>query len=108
MEGYLGEFDPPEDHPYLKYTPKDFALLWIVKYGSIDGEHHKLWVIDQVARILCGNKVIIKVAKWGEDYEETRVWLEEEPTAEYTELVREARDGEDGPNTYDWDVGIPP
>jgi hypothetical protein len=41
-----------------------------------------MWVLDQVVRILTGD-----------DYEQ---W------------VTDAKDGEDGPNTYDWDEGIPP
>jgi hypothetical protein len=58
------------------------ALDLIERYGGIDGEHHKTWVIDQVARALTG-----------EDY---RKW------------VTEMKAGEDGPETYSWDEGIPP
>ena len=57
------------------------ALDLIVRYGGIDGEHHKTWVIDQVSRVL---------------------------SDDYDALVRDAREGEDGPETYDWDVGIAP
>ena len=28
------------------------ALELAVKYGGIDGEHHKAWVIDQIVRAL--------------------------------------------------------
>ena len=52
------------------------------KYGQIDGDHHKLWVIDQMLRALLGDK-----------YDHTVEW--------YCE-------GEDGPDTYTWDVGTPP
>lgn len=52
------------------------------RYGGIDGGHHKMWVIDQMIRVLAG--------------------------ARYGELVRLACAGEDGPETYDWDEGIPP
>ncbi len=58
------------------------ALDLIAEYGSIDGEHHKMWIIDQVVRILTAN--------------------------EYEEWVRQVKDGEDGPDTYDWDKGITP
>jgi len=58
------------------------ALDLAIRYGGIDGAHHKTWVIDQVIRILAGDK--------------------------YDEIVREACDGEDGPNTYEWDEGIAP
>jgi len=51
-------------------------------YGSIDGEHHKMWVIDQMVRALVA-----------EDYEN---W------------VRQHKDGQDGPDTHRWDKGIAP
>lgn len=60
----------------------DDAVDVIRRYGSIDGEHHKAWVIDQVARKLMRD--------------------------EYDEFVASCRMGRDGPNTYTWDVGIPP
>lgn len=58
------------------------AIELAVQYGGIDGAHHKTWVIDQMVRILAGD-----------DYEKT---------------VAEACDGEDGPETYEWDCGIAP
>ena len=56
------------------------ALAW--QYGQIDGDHHKTWVIDQMVRVLAGDS--------------------------YDEFVAAFRDGEDGPDTYSWDVGIAP
>jgi hypothetical protein len=58
------------------------ALDLAVQYGGTDGDHHKAWVIDQIVRILAGDK--------------------------YDALIAEACDGEDGPETYDWYVGIAP
>jgi len=58
------------------------AIDLAVQYGGIDGAHHKTWVIDQMVRALAGDG--------------------------YDKLVRWACDGEDGPNTYEWDVGIAP
>jgi len=58
------------------------AIDLAVRYGGIDGGHHKMWVIDQMVRVLAGDG--------------------------YEELVREAKEGEDGPDTYDWDEGIAP
>ncbi len=58
------------------------ALEVIERYGGIDGGHHKQWVIDQVARHLLGDQ--------------------------YTQWVVDMKDGEDGPNTYEWDEGIIP
>lgn len=57
------------------------ALDVIERFGGIDGEHHKTWVIDQVVRAL---------------------------VRDYPAWVIEHTAGEDGPETYDWDVGIPP
>jgi hypothetical protein len=48
------------------------SVALIVKFGGIDGEHHKKWVIDQVTRLLTGDH--------------------------YTALVAEARAGVDGPD----------
>lgn len=50
--------------------------------SAVDGAHHKAWVIDQMVRALTGD-----------DYEQ---W------------VKEYCDGEDGPDTYSWDEGMPP
>jgi len=58
------------------------AIEIAIRYGGIDGEHHKAWVIDQIIRILAG--------------------------CDYDAIVRKACDGVDGPETYTWDVGIPP
>ena len=58
------------------------ALRLLIRYGQIDGKHHKTWVIDQAVRLLTGNY--------------------------YDELIAAANDGEDGPETYDWDVGVAP
>lgn len=59
------------------------AIELAVKYGGIDGGHHKAWVIDQMVRILAGPK-------------------------RYEQIVAEAKAGEDGPETYSWDEGTPP
>ena len=58
------------------------AIDLAVQYGGIDGAHHKAWVIDQMVRVLAGD--------------------------EYDALVANAKDGEDGPDTYEWDEGIAP
>jgi hypothetical protein len=74
MKDYLGEsvVDKSETE-YKDYTPSDFAVLYINMYGYIDGEHHKTWVLDQVARILKGTPVIIKLAKWRNGHTEYRL-----------------------------------
>jgi len=58
------------------------ALELIVRFGGIDGSHHKDWVIDQVVRILTGDN--------------------------YEQFVYEACQGEDGDWTYSWDYGVAP
>jgi hypothetical protein len=58
------------------------ALALIFEYGQIPGDHHRAWVIDQIGRLLARD--------------------------DYEKLVMEACQGEDGPETYDWDVGIAP
>jgi hypothetical protein len=58
------------------------ALKLLVRFGQIDGEHHKTWCIDQAVRLLAGRK--------------------------YKTLVAAACEGEDGPDTYGWDEGIAP
>lgn len=60
----------------------DAALSVAHRYGGIDGDHHKKWVIDQMVRALTGDG--------------------------YAEWIRAVKDGEDGPETYGWDEGIPP
>jgi hypothetical protein len=52
------------------------------RYGGIDGAHHKAWVIDQMVQTLTGDG--------------------------YSEWVSDAKQGEDGPETYEWDEGIAP
>jgi hypothetical protein len=58
------------------------ALEVAGRCGCIDGGHHKAWVVDQMVRALTGDG--------------------------YAEWVRQLKAGGDGPDTYDWDEGIPP
>lgn len=58
------------------------ALDIAQRYGSNDGAHHLQWVIDQMVRVLAGD--------------------------DYERFVAEAKSGEDGPETYSWDIGIAP
>ncbi len=75
-------------------------------YGGIEGEHHKTWMIDQVARILNGAPVEIKLARWDDGHEEYRKSVS--TSERYKKWVKEMCEGEDGPKTWDWDVGIAP
>jgi len=108
MEGYLGEtIIDIKESKFANFTQSDFVMLWIEHYGSIDGAHHKDWVLDQVSRILKGTKVIISLAKWKNGHEEYRFELDE-PTIEYYKWVEEMKYGEDGPDTYEYEYGIAP
>lgn len=62
----------------------DKALDLIITYSQIDGDHHKLWVFDQVVRALL------------------------ETEEEYNKFIIKYQEGEDGPETYIWDEGIAP
>ena len=58
------------------------ALAIAQDFAGVDGAHHKDWIIDQMVRALTGKK--------------------------YKAWVRQCRNGKDGPNTYEWDIGIAP
>ena len=82
------------------------ALDIAIKYGGIDGSHHKTWVIDQMVRALTGCPIETRRGRDcnGDPY----MYEEQGESPEYTELVRETCDGEDGPDTYKWETGTPP
>lgn len=44
---------------------KALDIAW--RYAQIDGDHHKMWVIDQMVRVLCGNNE--EYGKWIAAYE---------------------------------------
>jgi hypothetical protein len=100
MEGYLGE-QIIEIEALI--PPTTWALHWLERYSQIDGEHHKAWVLDQVARILRGTPVIAKLASWENGAVEMRYSLGE-PSEAYLSWVAAYEDG----GEYSWDVGIAP
>jgi hypothetical protein len=57
------------------------ALDLIDEWGGIDGGHHKQWLLDQLVRVL---------------------------SDDYDEWVNSYQDGEEGPETHEWDTGIAP
>ncbi len=85
---------------------KTKAVEVAIEYGDIDGAHHKMWVIDQVLRLLTNCPTIKKktFGKRGESYEYEVLGESEE----YRKLIQEACDGEDGPNSYTHDIGVAP
>ena len=58
------------------------AVRYTWSYGQIDGDYHKMWVIDQMVRTLLGK----------EEYEK---WVERYETPE-------------GENYWKWNTGIAP
>lgn len=98
---YLGEFPKK-----VRRTPVEWALRLIERYGQIDGAHHKAWVLDQVARVLKGAPVTVCEARWKDRPPEEHFTVGTSP--EYERWVIEMKNGDDGPNTYDYDEGIAP
>jgi hypothetical protein len=112
MEGYLGDFpvETLEGTPYEAFSPTDWAMYYIFCYGGIDGEHHKQWVLDQVARILKGTPVVVRQARWANGHTEYR-FSTAEPSEAYQAWVRDAKgswDEEGASFEYDWDEGVAP
>jgi len=108
MEKFIGERVLGDNElPFGSFTQQDWALWWIAGYGSIDGDHHKVWLLDQLARILNGTKVIVTVKEWDNGDFQHRFSLAE-PTQKYWDWVADVKNGEDGPDTYDYDFGIAP
>lgn len=113
MENYLGEFDAP----HVVKTKHEWAMEFIEHYGQIDGEHHKAWVLDQIARIMNDTPVIVKEARWGDKkkirLKEIRFWTGE-PSQKYLDWVVEMHgvkiENEDGSFDYEYsyDYGVAP
>lgn len=113
---YLGEeIVELQSHSIFKdYEKEDWVLKWLELYGGFDGEHHKIWLQDQIARIIHGTEVIVKVATWGEDgfvdIAEYQYSLGEPPLS-YHNWVLDMRGNYDEENDeydYDYSVGIAP
>ena len=80
----------------------DVASQW----GGFDGAHHKAWAIDQIVRVLtcCPVHTETAVSSNGVKY----TFKTRGKSKAYERFVCEHKAGKDGPNTYDWDEGIPP
>jgi len=108
MDGYLGQTKVDiKKSRFKKYTKQDWAMAYIESYGGTDGDHHKAWVLDQVARILKGTPVVLEKHKWKNGHEEME-FSTGEPSKKYLDWVVEMKDGEDGPESYGYDEGIAP
>lgn len=82
------------------------ALEYAVRFGGIYGDHHKAWVIDQMVRALTDCPMVTESAidVHGKSYE----YEAQGESEEYKKLVADACNGEDGAETYSWEVGIAP
>ena len=80
--------------------------LSFVLGGVPDGDHHKAWMIDQIVRILtgCQAETVALTDCNGIAFDAEVLGANDE----YFEFLRQYSNGEDGPHTYTWDVGIPP
>ena len=58
------------------------VLTLALRFGSIGGDHHRVWLLDQMVRVMTGDG--------------------------YDAWVVAAKVGEDGPETYSWDEGTAP
>lgn len=91
----------------MEQTNRIAAALGIASgYGSTDGAHHKAWVIDQMVRALTGCPTITITVDppHGPSYSYEGYGECEE----YHQFVALHNEGEDGPETYEWDEGIAP
>ncbi len=86
---YLGEevFDL-KNTQYYDYGPTDWALYFIEQYFYIDGEEHKKWLLDQVARVLNDTEVVVSLASWSNGEKEYRISTGT-PSASYRKWVAE-------------------
>ncbi len=103
MEKYLGEevLTDLTGTEFEGLGQVEWIAIFVDSYGMVDGEHHKQWLIDAVARIAHGAPVVVKRASWGTGHSELRVSI---GTSERYERWIEGR-REAG---YDWDPGIAP
>ena len=103
MEGYLGECDVSHEHGM---SPHDTALLFISMYGGIGGDHHKDWVLDQVARILNGAPIVVKEAAWSNGHTELRYTVG--TCDKYDEWVAGVKSDGDDTEAWGYELGSAP
>lgn len=80
--------------------------LRMIRCDLTDGDHHKMWLIDQIVRVLtdCPMEEATATDCNGKTYSYEALG----ESREYREFVRNFENGEDGPKTYEWDTGISP
>jgi hypothetical protein len=77
-----------------------------MRLGNTDASQHKAYVFDQMVRAITGCYEVhtISIDARGRPYEYTA----NQGTEDYRQFVAVARHGEDGPETYEWDIGVAP
>ena len=95
-----------DDRPESIEDPIKRALAYAIHYGGIDGDHHKAWVIDQMVRALTNCPIVDKEKL--DCNRKPYTFKAQSESDEYKQFVADAKAGEDGPDTYDWNVGIAP
>lgn len=113
MTKYLGEtlVNQNDVEEFKSFNQSDWAMYFIESYGQIDGSDHKLWVLDQVARLLKGTPVIIRLAKWEDGSCEYRVSVSKKESIEYKKWrlrMLGNNDEIEGSYNYIYDEGIAP
>ena len=81
---------------------KKKALEIAGDYGTIDGGHHKMWVIDQMVRALTNCPINTLTILSGVDGNKKSEKIQGE-SEEYKKFVADLKD-----NDYEWDTGIAP
>lgn len=106
---YMGEIEVKQaDTSYAKYGRVEWAMYFIEKYGQIDGDHHKAWVLDQAVRCLKGAPITIKKAQWTDHPPEFRVKVGTNKTYEQWVVEMQGELDENGDFEYGYEEGIPP
>lgn len=82
------------------------ALEIAMQWGGVDGADHKAWVIDQMVRALTGCPI---VEHTGRDYAGTPyTYKAQGESSEYGAFVATYNDGDEGPDTFEWPIGVVP
>lgn len=91
---------------YVTMQERVDTALDLASLGSFDGAHHKMYAIDQIVRALCGVPEIEETARDAHGKEYT--YTTQGTNLEYQAWIKNFCEGDEGPNTYEWDEGIAP
>jgi hypothetical protein len=82
-------------------NPTEKAIQFALLYGTIDGGHHKMWVIDQMLRALTLCPIVTKESTdcYGKPY----VFQTQGESEAYKKLIEELKQED-----FIWNIGIAP